>query len=406
MKINEQRLRSRMNAINNVAVTEEGGMMRLALSDSDKKARDLLISWIKEAGMEVRIDDLGTIQGYLPGKDPDALPIGIGSHMDTQPNGGKYDGLFGVMSGLEAICTLIDNGIQLNSPLVIIDWTNEEGARFVPPMLASGVVAGKFDVDWVYAREDNNGIKYLDELKRINYLGLKTNRFEKAKAYIEPHIEQGPVLDLEGYQLGIVTGALGITGLDVTIKGETNHAGSTPMGNRTDALMVAAEAMLELRKKTIEYGDPAVITMGVISASPGSKNIIPGEVYFGIDMRHDNDKALTELEQDVREIIQKVCSDYGAECNIKRYWRADPVQFDKSIISALEKVANNLGVRARRITSGAGHDAVFISEIIPTGMLFIPSIKGMSHCPQEETKWEDIVTGTEVLTELLIEIDK
>ncbi|MDD2216411.1 MAG: Zn-dependent hydrolase [Eubacteriales bacterium] len=406
MRINEERLRSRMDAINRIAVTEEGGMMRLALSDADKTARDLLKSWIKEAGMEVRIDDLGTIQGYLPGTDPNSLPIGVGSHMDTQPNGGRYDGLFGVMSGLEAVCTLIDNGITMKSPLVVIDWTNEEGARFVPPMLASGVVAGNFDVNWVYAKEDKNGIKYVDELTRIGYMGSKSNRFEKAKAYIEPHIEQGPILDQEGYEFGIVTGALGITGLDVKIKGETNHAGTTPMRNRKDALMVAAEAMLELRKKTIEYGDPAVITMGIISASPASKNIVPGEVYFSIDMRHDNDEALTRLEQDVREIIQKVCSDNCAESHIERYWRADPVHFDEGIINASEKVANKLKIRAKRIYSGAGHDAVFINRIIPTGMLFVPSIKGMSHCPQEDTKWEDIVTGTEMLTELLIKIDK
>jgi N-carbamoyl-L-amino-acid hydrolase len=185
--------------------------------------------------------------GILPGSDQDALPIGIGSHMDTQPNGGKYDGLFGVMAGLEAVCTLVDNGITTKSPLTVIDWTNEEGARFVPPMLASGSVAGNFDVEWVYNRKDKDGLTYVDELKRIGYMGSRDNRFIKARAYIEPHIEQGPVLDLEGYQVGIVTGALGITGLDVTIKGEANHAGTTPMGNRKDALMTAAEAMLELQ---------------------------------------------------------------------------------------------------------------------------------------------------------------
>ncbi len=406
MKINEERLRSRMDAINSIAVTKEGGMMRLALSDADKEGRDLLVKWIKEAGMEVRIDDLGTVIGYLPGTDKNALPIGIGSHMDTQPNGGKYDGLYGVMCGLEAICTLIDKGIGTKSPLAIIDWTNEEGARFVPPMLASGVVAGNFTLEEVHQKVDSDGINFKDELMRTGYTGSENNRFSKAKAYLEPHIEQGPILDQEGYELGIVTGALGITGLDVTIFGEANHAGTTPMGNRKDALVTASKIILELKDKILEYKDPAVITMGIINALPATKNIVPGEVYFSIDMRHDNDEALTAMEQDCKSIIQKVCDDNGLSANAERYWKAEPVHFDKKITDSLEKVANKLGVKAKRITSGAGHDAVFISKIIPTGMLFVPSIKGMSHCPQEETKWEDIVTGTEVLVDWILEVDK
>lgn len=406
MRINEERFKKRMDAINSIAVTAEGGMMRLALSDADKTARDLLKSWMEEAGMLLLVDDLGTMHGYLPGFDKEALPIGIGSHMDTQPNGGKYDGVYGVLAGLEAVCTLVDNGIVTNSPLAVINWTNEEGARFVPPMLASGTVVGNFDVGWVYDRKDKDGIKYVDELKRIGYMGSKTNRFERAKAYIEPHIEQGPVLNSQGYNLGIVTGALGITGLDVTIKGQANHAGTTPMSNRKDALMTAAQAMLEIRKSTIEYGDPAVITMGIISASPASKNIIPGEVYFSIDMRHDNDDDLTTLEQNAIEIIKSVCAENGMDSSIERYWRADPVHFDEGMVNAIETVVNRLNVNAKKVISGAGHDAVFISNMVPTGMLFVPSVNGMSHCPQEETRWEDLVSGVEALTDIILEIDK
>lgn len=406
VRINEERFKKRMDAINSIAVTAEGGMMRLALSDADKTARDLLKSWMEEAGMLLLVDDLGTMHGYLPGFDKEALPIGIGSHMDTQPNGGKYDGVYGVLAGLEAVCTLVDNGIVTNSPLAVINWTNEEGARFVPPMLASGTVVGNFDVGWVYDRKDKDGIKYVDELKRIGYMGSKTNRFERAKAYIEPHIEQGPVLNSQGYNLGIVTGALGITGLDVTIKGQANHAGTTPMSNRKDALMTAAQAMLEIRKSTIEYGDPAVITMGIISASPASKNIIPGEVYFSIDMRHDNDDDLTTLEQNAIEIIKSVCAENGMDSSIERYWRADPVHFDEGMVNAIETVVNRLNVNAKKVISGAGHDAVFISNMVPTGMLFVPSVNGMSHCPQEETRWEDLVSGVEALTDIILEIDK
>lgn len=406
MKINEERLQQRLDAINSIAVTDQKGMMRLALTDADKTARDLLKSWMEEAGMEVRIDDMGTMMGYLPGSDPSALPIGIGSHMDTQPNGGKFDGLYGVMAGLEALCALKDNNVVTKSPLAIINWTNEEGARFVPPMLASGVVAGNFDAEWVYSIKDKDGLTYLDELERIGYVGDKANRFTKAKAYLEPHIEQGPILDEEGYEFGIVTGALGITGLDITITGEANHAGTTPMRNRKDALMVAADAMLKIREKVLEYGDPAVITMGIVSAKPASKNIVPGEAYFSIDMRHDNDDALTKMEQDVRAIIEKVCMENEVSVNIERYWRADPVHFDSDIIDAVENSAGKLNLKARKITSGAGHDAVFINRIIPTGMLFVPSIKGMSHCPEEETKWEDVVTGVQVLVETILQIDE
>jgi N-carbamoyl-L-amino-acid hydrolase len=406
MKINEERLRTRMDAINRIAVTDEGGMMRLALTDADKEARDLLKSWMEEADMDVRIDDMGSMIGYMAGTDPDALPIGIGSHMDTQPNGGKYDGLYGVMAALEALCTMKDNGITTKSPLAIINWTNEEGARFVPPMLASGVVAGNFEAEWVYQLKDKDGLTYIDELKRIGYLGEKSNRFEKAKAYFEPHIEQGPVLDNQGYEFGIVTGALGITGLDVTIKGKANHAGTTPMANRQDPMVTAANIIVKLKDKTLEYGDPAVITFGIISATPASKNIIPDDVYFSIDMRHDNEEDLTKLEQDVREIIEKTCSENNVSVNIERYWRADPVYFDPKIIDAVEYAANKFELKAKKITSGAGHDAVFINRIIPTGMLFVPSIDGMSHCPEEETKWEDMVTGVQALIEILLQIDK
>lgn len=406
MQINSKRLKERMNAINSIAVTEDGGMMRLALSDADKKARDLLKSWMEEAGMKIRIDDMGTMYGYTIGNDSTALPICTGSHMDTQPNGGKYDGFFGVMAALEAVCTLKDNGIITKSPLVVINWTNEEGARFVPPMLASGVVAGKFEAEWVYNIKDKDGIRFFDELKRIGYLGEKENRLQQAKAYVEAHIEQGPVLEAEGYQLGVVNACLGITGLDVTIIGEADHAGPTPMTMRKDALMVAAEAMLKVEEHVKTYGDPTVATMGMISVLPASKNIIPGEAYFSIDMRDDKPESLTSLEEETRQIIEKVCEERGVKAKIERYWRADPVYFDKKVVDAVAKAVEKVGVSSRYITSGAGHDAVFISQVIPTGMIFVPSIAGKSHCPQEETKWEDIVKGTEVLVETLLELDK
>lgn len=406
MKVNEARLRERLDQINGIAVTKEEGTMRLALSDADKEARDLLVDWMKAAGLEVRIDDMGTIYGILKGTDPDAEPIYVGSHMDTQPNGGKYDGLFGVMAGLEAILTLQESGAELKSDLILADWTNEEGARFVPPMLASGVISGEFDAQWVYDKTDKDGLRYEDELIRIGYKGKKENRMQKAKAYFEPHIEQGPVLDAEGKNLGIVTGALGITGLDVTVKGEANHAGSTPMRLRKDAAAAAAEAIIRIQKNCIAFGEPAVLTNGIIHAEPASKNIVPGEAYFSIDLRYHTDEGMAQLEEQTISIIQETCREYGTEAEIKQYWRAKPAHFHEVIVGCVKQAAAENDCNAAEIISGAGHDAVFINDIIPTGMLFVPSIKGMSHCPQEDTLWEDIVKGTEVTADVLKKIDE
>lgn len=406
MRINEERLRQRMDRINAIAVTAEDGMMRLALSDADREARDLLVSWMEEAGMSVRIDDMGTVYGVLKGKDEKALPICVGSHMDTQPNGGRYDGFFGVMAGLEAILSIKESGLELDSDLILADWTNEEGARFVPPMLASGAAAGVFDPQWVYDREDADGLRYEDELKRIGYQGEKENRLTKAKAYLEPHIEQGPVLDAKGLSCGIVTGALGITGLDITISGEANHAGTTPMSHRKDALVAAAEAITRIRKNCIDFGEPAVITNGIINAQPASKNIVPGTVYFSIDLRYHTDEGMAELEQQTKDIIQKTCDEFGVSVQIEQYWRAKPAIFNETIVGCVEQAAEEKGLAAMRIISGAGHDAVFINDIIPTGMIFVPSIKGMSHCPQENTKWEDLVAGTELTADVLVKLDK
>ena len=406
MKINEKRLEERMNRINSIAVTAESGMMRLALTDADKEARDLIVSWLEEAGMEVKIDDMGSVYGILKGANPDAKPICVGSHADTQPNGGKYDGLFGVMAGLEAIISIKESGKRVESSLILVDWTNEEGARFVPPMLASGVVSGKFDSQWVYDKEDVDGIRYEDELIRIGYKGQKENRLKDIKAYFEPHIEQGQVLDAEGKNFGVVTGALGITGLDVTIKGEANHAGTTPMGHRKDPAAAAAEAISAIRQNCIDFGDPAVLTVGVINARPASKNIVPGEVYFSVDLRYHTDEGMTELEDQTKQIIMEICSKYIVSVDIERYWRADPASFNESIISCVEDAARENNMNYIRIISGAGHDAVFINEVMPTGMLFVPSIKGMSHCPQEDTRWEDIVKGAEITADVLLKLDK
>jgi N-carbamoyl-L-amino-acid hydrolase len=273
-------------------------------------------------------------------------------------------------------------------------------------MLASGVISGQFDSQWVYDREDMDGIRYEDELIRIGYKGDKENRLSGIKSYLEPHIEQGPVLDAAGKNMGIVTGALGITGLDVTIKGEANHAGTTPMSHRKDALCAAADVILKIRGNCIAFGEPAVITNGIIHALPASKNIVPGEVYFSVDLRYHTDDGMAELERQTIEIIRKTCEEHGVEVEIERYWRAKPAKFNDMIVDCVAEAAKENDMDAVKIISGAGHDAVFINDVFPTGMIFVPSIKGMSHCPQENTKWEDVVKGTEVTADVILKLDK
>lgn len=406
MKINQQRFKARIESINKIAVTQEDGMMRLALSDADKKARELLTAWMAEAGMEIKIDDMGTVYGIMKGSDPEAMPICVGSHMDTQPNGGRYDGLYGVMAGLEAILSIKESGNMTKSDLILADWTNEEGARFVPPMLASGTVAGKFDAEWVYARKDTEDVSYEEALTKIGYKGDKENRLTKAKAYLEPHIEQGPVLDALGKQCGIVTGALGITGLDVTVTGEANHAGTTPMSHRKDPLEAAADAICRIQENCRNFGEPAVITNGIISTEPASKNIVPGKAYFSIDLRYHTEEGIDLLEEQTRDIIEKTCEQHGVAVEISQYWKARPVVFNKTIIECVEEAAKESGLDAMTIISGAGHDAVFISDIIPTGMIFVPSIKGMSHCPQEDTKETDLLKGVALTADVIRKIDE
>lgn len=405
MQINQNRLRERLDAINGIAVTEDDGMMRLALSDADRRGRDCLKQWLQEAGMEVRIDDMGSMYGWLPGSDPAALPICSGSHMDTQPNGGKYDGLFGVMAALEAIVSIKDTGIKTRSPLVVVNWTNEEGARFKPPMIASGVVAGNFELDFAYNLTDVDGVRLVDAINAIGYMGKKENRLTRGKAMVEAHIEQGPVLEAEGLQFGVVNAVLGITGLNVTIVGEADHAGPSPMLMRKDSLMTASEVMLSVEKYITNYGAPEVVTMGTISVLPSSSNIIPGVTKFTIDMRHHTDEGLTEIEREIIRIIREVTAKRGCTCEISRYWRADPVYFNTDVVAAVERAAKKHNVSHRRITSGAGHDSVFISGIMPTGMMFIPSIGGKSHSPLEHSTFEDIVLGTEILADVLLDLD-
>jgi len=406
LHINAERLKASMDQINEIEVTEEGGMNRLALTDSDKQARDLLKKWMEEAGLEVRIDDMGTMYGRRPGTDPNALPVCLGSHMDTQPNGGKYDGLLGVMGPLEVIRSLNDNNVHTKHPIEVINWTNEEGARFEPPLLASGVVAGIFESDWVYGLKSPEGKTYLEELQRIGYQGDRNNRLKNAKALVEMHIEQGPVMEADNQGVGVVKGILGITWLEITIKGEADHAGPSPMSLRHDALMAASKAIVGIRERILRHGDPVVATVGRITTSTSTINIIPGTVTFTLDIRHKDSGALDDLETEVNEVLEQVCQEEGTSFKINRLWNNSPTHFDETVVNTIGEAAKSVGLPDYRIISGAGHDAKYIAEIIPAGMIFVRSMGGKSHCPEELSSWDDIALGTEVLYESVLRLVK
>ncbi|MGI6552184.1 MAG: M20 family metallo-hydrolase [Bacillota bacterium] len=406
MQINVERLKNTMDVINGISVTSEGGIDRVALSDADKKARDMFKQWMMEEGLSVRIDDLGNMYGRRPGFDDNSPPICLGSHLDTQPNGGKFDGTLGVISALEIIRALNDHNIQTRYPIEIINWTNEEGARFQPALMGSGVIAGIFDQQQIYETKDAAGRKFIDELKRIDYLGQASNRLTDAKAYLELHIEQGPVLEQAGYGVGIVTGVSGSCWLKVTIKGTANHAGTCPMSMREDALVCAAKGIVEMREKIKSLDDSALITIGEINALPGVLNIIPEEAVFTVDLRCPDEKVLLSSEKMVFEILEKACGEERTTYNVEKIWYSSPLSFAEDIIMELEKASEALGIPALKLVSGANHDAKSMAKITPSGMVFVKSIGGRSHCPEELSEWKDIEAAANLLLKTIISLSQ
>ncbi len=406
MKINIKRLQSSMDAINSISITPDGGVSRLALSDADKKARDMLKQWMMEAGLDVRIDDVGNIYGFRSGLNNNSHPICLGSHLDTQPNGGKFDGTLGVMGALEVIRTLNDNKVQTQHPFKIINWTNEEGARFKPALMGSGVIGGAFDEQWVYNIKDADGKRFIDELKRIGYFGQRANRLTAAKAYLELHIEQGPVLDKADCPVGIVQGISGSSWYKVTIKGTANHAGACPMTMREDALVSAARAIVEIRESAMSQSNSAVVTVGEIRVSPGTINIIPEKAVFTIDLRCPDEKVLVRLEEDIMMILKDTCRAEQTILDVERIWYSSPVTFSDGIVAELERSSKALGVPTLKLISGANHDAKSMLQLAPTGMIFVKSIDGKSHCPEELSKWDDIEAAANLLLKAALNLSE
>ena len=397
LRVNGKRLQEALEQMAQIGATPGGGVQRLTLSDEDKKARDLFVMWLKELDLEITVDEMGNIFGRRPGKNNDLAPVMSGSHIDSQPKGGRFDGILGVMGALEVMRTFHENKNKTERPYVIVDWTNEEGSRFAPAMVASGVWAGALKRDWVYDRTDINGKRFEDELTRIGYKGTAACKKFPVHCYYEYHIEQGPILEREGKQIGAPKGILCLHWYDVYLEGEANQVGPTPMEGRHDALCAAAEMILKVNSLPERMGGNLVATVGEIQNYPNSRNIIPDRLHFTVDIRSwDDDHALKAWEL-VRKDFEDIATRRGCPIRIEETWRVEHSPFDEKLVQRILSVADDLGYSGLHMVSGAGHDASYMNQVCPTAMIFVPSIGGRSHVEVENTTWEDCEAGSNVL---------
>jgi N-carbamoyl-L-amino-acid hydrolase len=372
LAIDGERLWASIMETARIGATPKGGICRLTLTDLDRQVRDWFRAACIDAGCSVTIDAMGNMFARRPGRDPALKPIAIGSHLDTQPTGGKYDGIIGVLAGLEVLRTLNDRGYETNAPIEVINWTNEEGSRFAPAMLSSGVFAGAFDTDYAYARQDREGKRFGDELERIGYKGDTPCGGHALGAHFELHIEQGPILEAEARTIGVVTGVQGMRWYEVNVTGAESHAGSTPMRLRRDALQGAARMIGAVNQLGWSYAPDAVATVGLIESRPNSRNVVPGSVFFTIDLRHPNDQILAQMETDAEQALRNIATATELELAIECVWDSPAVRFDAACVDAVRRAAEAAGYPSRDIVSGAGHDSAYVARVAPTTMIFVP----------------------------------
>ena len=404
LKINAQRLWDSIMLFAEIGATDKGGCNRQALTDLDKQARDLWVSWAEDAGCSIRIDTMGNIFARREGLKDDLPVVMTGSHIDTQPTGGKFDGVYGVLASLEVIRSLNDQGVQTNHPIEAVVWTNEEGARFSPAMIGSGVWSGAFSLDYGHARMDKDGKTIQEELRRIDYEGDTPCKPDPIKGFIELHIEQGPILENEALQIGILTGVQGMNWYDLTIKGQPVHAGPTPMENRFDPFMGLHKIINKMYEMTAEYEPWSRITFGDITAIPGARNTVPEKLILAVDLRHPDKDILAEMDKRFRQIAHQECEAAGLSCQVGVEWQSPAVVFDSGCIEAVRKATQDLGYLSKEMVSGAGHDAVYVSRVAPTSMIFVPCEKGISHNEAEYSKPGDIEAGCNVLMNAIVEL--
>ncbi len=402
LRVNGKRLRTALEEMARIGSTPGGGVDRLALTDEDRQARDLFLKWLREINLKVTVDEMGNIFGKRPGKNPDLPPVLSGSHLDTQPKGGRFDGILGVMGALEVLRTLKENRVETERTVMIVNWTNEEGTRFTPAMLGSGVWAGVFDRAWAYSRTDMLGKKFGEELEKMGYKGKEPAQKWPIQAYYEYHIEQGPILEKLGKIIGIPKGILGIGWYDILVEGKGNQAGPTPMEDRKDALCAAAEMILRVNELPARMGGNIVATVGEIHNSPNSRNIIPDRVRFTLDVRSWDYELMGRAVEEVRKEFLRISEKRGCPVRIEEVWRIRPTVFDPALVKKVGEVADQLGYSPYPMVSGAGHDAAYASQVCPTAMIFVPSIGGRSHVEVENTKWEDCEAGANVLLHCIL----
>ncbi len=405
LTINPQRLWDALMETAKFGATPKGGIKRLTVSDEDKKVRDWFKAECEKLGCTVQVDEVGNMFATRAGRRKDMAPIAMGSHLDTQPTGGKFDGVLGVLGALEALRTLVDMGYETNAPIMIANWTNEEGSRFAPAMLCSGVYAGVFTPEFAWGREDRSGIKLGDELQRIGYKGAHKAGTIKFAAMFELHIEQGPILEAENKIVGVVTGVQGMRWYEVTLKGQESHTGATPMGLRKNALLAAAQMIKAIDEIGFAHL-PGVASVGLIENRPNSRNVVPGEVFFTVDLRHPDEAVLDQMEKDFRTAIAKIAEAGRVALEEKRIWNSPAVKFAPELIDCVRQGVAQAGFTAREMASGAGHDSAYIARVAPTTMIFVPCLGGISHNEEESTTLEECAAGAQVLLNAVLAHDR
>jgi beta-ureidopropionase / N-carbamoyl-L-amino-acid hydrolase len=398
IRVDGERLWQSLMTMAEIGATPAGGVNRQTLTDEDKRGRDLFRAWCEEAGLQVSVDRMGSMFARRQGTDADRPPVMLGSHLDSQPTGGKFDGALGVLAALEVVRTLNDHGAATRAPLEVVNWTNEEGCRFPPAMIASGVFADVFDLDHGLSRRDHAGRTIGDELRRIGYAGERAVGQRPVGALFELHIEQGPILEAEGQRIGIVTGAQGARWYDCAVTGAETHAGAAPMAGRRDALRGAAALLEDIYAVAQRHAPAGRATIGEFQAYPGSRNTVPGRVRFTVDLRHPDGATMDAMDRALRDAFERAhARSAGLEFRLDEIWYAPPVAFDPQCIEAVRQAAAGLGLTAREIVSGAGHDAVYMARIVPTAMIFVPCKDGISHAEVEYAAPEACADGASVL---------
>ncbi|NBD31356.1 MAG: hydantoinase/carbamoylase family amidase [Alphaproteobacteria bacterium] len=403
LKIDSERLWGSIMEMAKIGPGVAGGNNRQALTDADSEGRHLFQTWCTEAGGTMGVDDMGTMFARFEGTDPDALPVYVGSHLDTQPTGGKYDGVLGVLAGLEIIRTMRDLGLKTRRPIVVTNWTNEEGTRFAPAMLASGVFAGVLDRDWAYARTDAKGLRFGDELQRIGWKGDEPTGSRKMHAFFELHIEQGPILEAEGKRVGVVTHGQGLRWIECTVTGKGQHTGSTPMYLRRNAGRALARVTELVHEIAMQHQPNAVGAIGHIDVYPNSRNIIPEKVVFTIDFRSHVQEVLDAMVAELNARAPGLCADIGVKFASDLVGFFDPPAFDETLVGRVRDAAERLGYDHMDVISGAGHDACWINRLFPTTMVMCPCVDGLSHNEAEEIFPEWAEAGANVLMHAVLE---